>query len=548
MKANKMAGPGTSALLLLIALVMGGCGGRTAPGTAGTAARQGAKLAPKSKDPFTVTYYNTMHPSDRPEHFSSEAPGVVAVREATGASIVWKQLVPGGNAELVDATYSLMITSGDIPDVVLGNAITQLKKFPQAWTPIDTIIKADPARYPNLKRYILDDDYVMAYLGDDDGHVRVIPQLSTRRIGSLIYAREDKLNQWGMADPVTLEDWEKALRRAKQDGMIPWMTRNRRGGIFQLLGGYIDGIKEDYFAEDGVVKYGALDPRFKAAVEIARRWYADGLIDREYLTTDLTKWSEAQVREEVFATYDNPARISLSNKDYDLAGSRAAYKGLLPMRSPRTGLQITTDHWPKIRDKSGAINVNTKVPPERILDMFEWMLSPDGFMTMNFGVEGVSYTWEPSPNPISIPGYDINFGNRLPVTVADFTKKVNEGLIPHPIMTKDMPKIEKDALYFEYVRDTPYDRAVMRIRDIYMEQDVIREHWISSIAFTDAERGALAPYLAELNTYRSEMLDKFIMGVEPLSKWNDFTAKLESMGVGETLKIYQAGLDRLLKK
>jgi putative aldouronate transport system substrate-binding protein len=82
---------------------------------------------------------------------------------------------------------------------------------------------------------------------------------------------------------------------------------------------------------------------------------------------------------------------------------------------------------------------------------------------------------------------------------------------------------------------------------LYREGDFIREDWILSLSFTDEERAILASIKTEIDTYRSEMLDKFIMGIEPMSRWDAFTGQIERMNVRTTIDIYQAALDRLLK-
>ena len=51
---------------------------------------------------------------------------------------------------------------------------------------------------------------------------------------------------------------------------------------------------------------------------------------------------------------------------------------------------------------------------------------------------------------------------------------------------------------------------------------------------------------AELDTYRGEMLDKFIMGIEPMENWDAFVDEIKAMGVDKNIAIYQAGLDRAL--
>jgi putative aldouronate transport system substrate-binding protein len=250
-----------------------------------------------------------MQASERTNWFTPDAPGFKVIEEKTGVAVQW-QPVPAGNAQLINESYNLLMASGDIPDVVIGDINLQLRRYPQARLPFDTIVKANPDRYPNLNKYILEDEYLKSVLPDTDGQIRYVPMLATRRIGDIIIAREDLLKKYGLAPPESADDWRKAPTAAKQDGKIGFMSRYQRGGIlYRLLAGYMDCVIEDYFVEDGKVKYGVLDPRFKAGIELARKWYAEGLIGPEYPSTDSTRWWESVLRGDVFTTHDNIQRI-----------------------------------------------------------------------------------------------------------------------------------------------------------------------------------------------------------------------------------------------
>ena len=50
-----------------------------------------------------------------------------------------------------------------------------------------------------------------------------------------------------------------------------------------------------------------------------------------------------------------------------------------------------------------------------------------------------------------------------------------------------------------------------------------------------------------VETYMNEMVDKFIMGVEPLDHFDAFAAQVESMGLADVLKAYQDAYNRYMK-
>lgn len=54
----------------------------------------------------------------------------------------------------------------------------------------------------------------------------------------------------------------------------------------------------------------------------------------------------------------------------------------------------------------------------------------------------------------------------------------------------------------------------------------------------------MASIMSEVNTYYSTMLDKFIMGAEPIEKFDEYVNTMKKMGIDEAIKINQATYDR----
>jgi len=52
-------------------------------------------------------------------------------------------------------------------------------------------------------------------------------------------------------------------------------------------------------------------------------------------------------------------------------------------------------------------------------------------------------------------------------------------------------------------------------------------------------------YITDIDSYRDEMIVKFITGAEPISKFDEFVATIKKLNIDEVLKIRQAQYDRL---
>jgi putative aldouronate transport system substrate-binding protein len=61
---------------------------------------------------------------------------------------------------------------------------------------------------------------------------------------------------------------------------------------------------------------------------------------------------------------------------------------------------------------------------------------------------------------------------------------------------------------------------------------------------TVEESSQLAKLVTDIRTYTDEMQIKFIMGTEPLTKFDEYVAQVNKLGLDKTLAIWQAALER----
>ncbi|GIP15611.1 hypothetical protein J40TS1_12530 [Paenibacillus montaniterrae] len=63
-----------------------------------------------------------------------------------------------------------------------------------------------------------------------------------------------------------------------------------------------------------------------------------------------------------------------------------------------------------------------------------------------------------------------------------------------------------------------------------------------SIAIEDSSR--FASIMTDINTYKDEMILKFIMGAESLDNFDKFVETIKALGIEEAIQIQQAALER----
>ena len=434
--------------------------------------------------------------------------------------------------------YGLLMAGGELPTIVQYKA-KDLLLYKDAWIPLNELVNETDT--PNLWK-VYSDDNVRRMVSDADGNMRFIGQRTAITAGKLYFWRQDWLDKLNLETPKTTEDLYnifKAIKEGDPNGNgeadeIPFSVRkngsNNRGNVIPFIHNW--GIAETFFAEDGKVKFGATDPRMKDALEWLSRCYKEGLIDQEYLTLDKTAWYSEWTNNQVFMSYDWSAYIDNVANLFKDVETDIHIVGAVPPEGP-TGISQTRDQLQPItvdEDWNAGIYVGaTEEQKKAALKLLDYVYSDEGMILMNFGEEGVHF---------NIVDGDYKY--------SDLIMNNPDGLSP-----QDALRSFGIQSMLTLLQDARYERAfvsdeVNRIRDIYEQEGHIGEPF-PTLAFTNDEQSLLNEKYTEIETYMNEMVDKFIMGVEPLDKFDEYVAQVESMGLADVLAVYQAAYDRYMK-
>lgn len=223
----------------------------------------------------------------------AETPFAKELEKRTGVHVEY--ITPAKNKE--NESYQLMIASNDLPDIIeysaaylpsafengviiaLNDLIDKyspnLKKILKQYPDIDKPIKLDNGTYTYYP-------YANLYPFDEKSGKRQ----AASSYGTVI--RKDWLDDLNLSVPTTMDEWEKALRAFKEKkGATAPLALTGASGVFSY--GFFTsayGIKKDYYQENGKVKFGPAEPGYREFLETMRRWYAEGLLDKNYATTD----------------------------------------------------------------------------------------------------------------------------------------------------------------------------------------------------------------------------------------------------------------------
>ncbi len=490
----------------------------------------GFSFSARADEPVTITIWG----SDRENMpFRNGLETIEILKERLGINIE----IISAPTESIAEKYGILMAGGEIPTIVQYQA-KDLLLYKDAWQPLNEMLNETDT--PNLWSVYGDPD-MSRRVSDTDGNIRFIGQRTAITCGKLYFYRQDWLDKLGLEKPKTVEDLYqvfKAIKEKDPNGNgeadeIPFSVRkqgsNNRSNLMAFV--YNWGIAETFFAEDGQVKYGAIDTRMKDALEWLHRCYAEGLIDMEYLTLNKTAWYSEWTNNQVFMSYDWAAYIDNVSNLFQNTETDIHIVGALPPEGP-TGISETRDQLTPIADGewNAAIYIGaTDEQKQAAMKLLDYLYSEEGMLLMNFGVEGEQFEY--------VDGE---------IQYTDLIMHNPDGLSPQDALrsfgVQSLLTLRQDARYERaFVSD-----EVNRTRDLYENEGHIGVAF-PTLDFTGDEQSIINEKYTEIETYVNEMIDKFIMGVESLDRFDEFVVKTERMGIQDVLDVYQAAYDRYMK-
>ncbi|OQB12669.1 MAG: Lipoprotein LipO precursor [Firmicutes bacterium ADurb.Bin193] len=456
--------------------------------------------------------------------------------EKTGVKVEYLHPVIGQEKE----QFNVMVASGDLTDMLESAFVNYSGGVVKAYEDGVVIdIKDLQKKYaPNLTKLYEAYPDILTELVDEEGRIFQVPQIKGNdflRTFQGLAVRKDWLKKLNMFEPETIEDWYNMLTAFKKElkVKVPLLVNLNDLRVPGLMSAY--GILPAYFVEDGKVKYGPTDPRFKDYMREMAKWYREGLIYADFalkkdakLNDDMIMSGEAGAAIAMAGPNLSRYRSLMQKKDPEFDFSAVQYPSLVKGEAPKFLQQNDIVH------KQGCVAITTKCKyPELALKYLDYAFSKEGHMLMNFGIEGVSYEYvngEPiytdliANNPDGIPrasiGYEYfrNFGNGPFVLDSRPTKQ-------------DVLQAKDHEVWLKFVKEA--NEAKSKVHGI----------------LTAEETAATASKQLEVNTYGDEMFIKFVMGrVNVDEEFDNYIAIMEQMGINDIIAVKQAAYDRFVKR
>lgn len=515
-------------LILAATLVLGGCTGAK-QGSGNQTAFSGYPIQTEEVLTFWVA-----NPSTLVTNYG-ETPFAKELAKRTGVNVEY--LHPPAGVQNQNQALSLLIASDDLPDMVQYTWLT-FQGGPEKMIEEEVILDLTElidAHAPNLKKYLNEHPEIDRAVRTDIGKkYYVFPLIREDKILTVstgpVY-RKDWLDELGLDVPETFDEVENALRlfRDKKGATAPLSTNTA-----SYLTMYTGGI-ETFYVDNGVVKFGPLEPEYKESLERLRKWYEEGLLDRNFVSTDASSGVDANL---------------LNGRTGLTQGSGGANMGSWLANATSEGFDLVAGGWP-VKNKgdagnqavipstaqyngagSVAISASCKNPVLAV-QYLDWNYSEEGHMFNCFGIEGESYTMidgYPTYTDLIMKNSD---GNMVSQMLAMYVRSSTGG----PFVT--------DKRYLEQYYQLPQQKDALNTWFTQLEGAKIEK--MPHVTIPVAKSSDDASTLLSIIDYVSEMRSKFILGTEPLENYDKFIERLKALKIDTLLETRQQAYENYNK-
>jgi ABC-type glycerol-3-phosphate transport system substrate-binding protein len=371
---------------------------------AATAAFAGGKAEAAGVPPTLRLFMGNSGVPHPPGVNPSDNPYINYVKKYAGVNLEVE--VPGYEDFATKA--SLMLASGNIPDVVHSYLLNDMTKA------ADSGLFLDLTGYYNksavMKKLITPE--MLGFVKSPSGHNYYMPMRWDAPPGWGNYARSDLVMQYNNGKwPESVDEWIALLRTIKRaiPDSIPITAQTNPNGTF----GYGDTLWIYYGVEPFGYPYGSriqdgkivpdfILPEYRAAVEMWRTLYSEGILDREYATNDGPKRIQRVLDNSVVLLSDYGGNQILPNIDGVAAQGKPYTFAVTPplktypsvLRDPKYANMVYKP-LPVLVGPNFAhgmyVGAGSKYP-DKAWKVIEAFATPEFFDLITWGQQGIQYT------------------------------------------------------------------------------------------------------------------------------------------------------------
>ena len=475
--------------------------------------------------------------------------------DLSGVEIEWIHPAAGSN---VNDILNLALAGNNLPDIFstsdsVGGGAEGLAKMGK----LADITDLMDIYAPDYMKFVHEYPMMERSYKQSDGTVRAFKitcedvKLPTDGLG----VRYDWLEKLNMDPPTTINDWYvmlKAFKEANLDGVdgevYPWTSESKSiaaDSSHHYLFASAWGMRgKGLYLDPDIhkVTYLTRSNNYKAYVTEMNRWFSEGLIDPEFITSD-SKTFHAKIQNGVSGaahiftsgTIGNDTAAAKANGKEDFWLQGVAYPiadGVTPPSGKGYGWFPETNTFNQPLGSNGTVISSDCKNIKAAVAFLNFPYTEKGLELFNYGVEGETFEW--------VNGERIFMDKILHNPEG---KSPADACIPWcaPVIGGHRPMFAAASSQIRF--PLPEQKASAEIWRAADNSILINE---GPLKYNDDDLTKITSILNDIETYRQEMEIKIVMGIEPLSKLDEVIAQVEKMDIQTAIDIRQKAYDEYL--
>ena len=453
---------------------------------------------------------------------------------------VWEYIEEGSGATLEVTSFpsseagtkvSLMFAAPDtLPDVLYGTYKPGSDKH---------VLSGAMIAFDDMKQYMPNFYAWMETLSEDDYANLVIPRRAhdgkiyytpvegrekSQNVRAWLY-RKDIFEKHGLEAPTTFDELYEVCKKLKKLYPDSYPMCVREGTkVFNVSGAswkpyWESGVYYDFKTEEW--SYGASEDLMLEILTFYKKMMDEQLVNPDFMTITTMSWRELVTTDRGFVMPEYQTRIDFFNGLARGQNPKFDLHAMVPPIAREGGVAMVN----KFNEDPVGLQIPNNLVEKRIANaakFVDWFYTDEARELVSWGKEGETY--------------EIVDGKKQYITDENGAQaNTLYGFGTYGTFTRMDPEA---ILAFE-------SEDIAETRDMVLEHTMPYANPILSLSFNDEEYDVKEEYETAILTYTNEMIAKFLLGQEPLSKFDEFKETLNEMGMDKLLAVYESAYDRI---
>lgn len=496
---------------------------------------------PISEEPLTYSMWMTYAPFAADLVNTETLEGMLVLDTLQEITNIHFDFVTANGAAEQD-NFNLMIAAGDYTDILSSMEFynTGLEGAVEEGVIMD-LADILPEKCPTYWSYLSANTNTLMRGYTDSGYMPSImvlsPEVGQEVVGPVL--RKDWLDEFDMEMPRTYDELYAYIEKANAEHGATFEMTASTGMMAELAYGMNIEIG-GYTVEDDQVIYGAAQEEFKDYLKFMNRLFENSLIPQDFFS-ETAQDLAAQARLDFGLGTNSLLSVAANNtSDIMMNVTEDSFEmAVLPYVSAdgKTKNHVGPDTLTNMVKDPDPWCFNAELTDiDPLLEMVEYLFSPEGYLLSNYGVEGETYTLDENGDP-QYTDLIINNPDGLSYFFASYVYATNaaSGFFPY---INDMEKT-----YYDFT-DNQWE--------VYEGLKTLSDcayNYPSYATMTTAESGKYSSIESDLSTYAESAILEFIVGSVDIDQgFQTYVDTLNDMGLQDLIDLKQAAYNRAMER